>query len=639
MVARLFFIFCFYCMLCGNSTAQVKTDTLKEATIKAKTQPPADAKTTTFAPGQKITQIDSTTLKQYNFQSLATLLTQQVPVFIRSYGFNGLATLNFRGSSAAQSAVLWNGVPIQNAALGIADISTLPAMLMSKVSIVYGGSAALLGSGNVGGALMLETGDTRFDSGKKTLTISAATGSFGQFSGGIDAMASGKKWCVSARAIGQQALNNFPYTTETGTMTNMTNSRLHSIAGIANAAYKTSPYSTLTLSLWLQRYYREIPPAIFESQGSDKRQNDASMRLLLSFNKSKHALSWYAKSSFILDKTVYDDAAILLHSAGTVNQYFQEAGIKLQMKRYGQLLVFAPLQLAWMNPIGADTTNHQLKTAIATAYEVKLLHNRLDVAGNVRAEAVNGKGYVLPGINAAYSITHWLTLTANVQRTLRVPSLNELYYFPGGNIALKPEQGWSQDAGYNANVKYKKILLQHSLSAFNRNIQDWIIWLGGAVWTPHNIAEVHSRGIETENRVVYTPGRWRVHLGLNTAYVLATTEKSYIYNDGSTGRQIPYSPRYNGQMNIGATFKTLYFNYNHTYTGYRFTVADESRYLAPYATGNLQAMYATRLQRHPITITAQCNNLWNRRYQVVDGRPLPGTNWLAGIKYDVFPGR
>src|ERR1043165_3827875 len=95
--------------------------------------------------------------------ALSTLLSQQMPVFVKSYSFNGLATLHFRGASAAQSQVLWNGVPIQNASLGVADVSTMPVLFMNKVSVVYGGSGALLGSGNVGGALLLENEQPLFD--------------------------------------------------------------------------------------------------------------------------------------------------------------------------------------------------------------------------------------------------------------------------------------------------------------------------------------------------------------------------------------------------------------------------------------------------------------------------------------------
>ena len=152
--------------------AQSKTDsTLREVKIHSKHKISNDTRLNDYSPGQKVKTIDSATLQQYQMQSMANLLSQQVPVFVKSYGFNGLATLNFRGSSAAQSAVFWNGIPVQNAALGIADVSELPVSLMNRVNIVYGGSAALWGSGNVGGALLLENDAPVFDTSKRKLSV------------------------------------------------------------------------------------------------------------------------------------------------------------------------------------------------------------------------------------------------------------------------------------------------------------------------------------------------------------------------------------------------------------------------------------------------------------------------------------
>lgn len=615
--------------------AQQQADTLKEAIIKAKKRDTGDAKSTVFSPGMKMQAIDSATLRQYNMQSVATLLAQQLPVFIKIYGFNGLATLGFRGASAAQSAVLWNGVPIQNAALGVADISALPVMFMNKVTVAYGGSAALYGSGNVGGALLLENESLRFDSGKRSLAISAAAGSYSQYSGGLEGTASGKKWFVSAKMIAQTAKNNFLYKDENGSSLTMGNSTLGSLAGMLHAGYKTGRYSTIECAAWLQQYNREIPPALFEMQGSRKKQQDGSLRLLLGWNKQKKLTSWYAKAAFIRDNTRYDDAAILLYTNNSVYQYYQEAGWRRQQGKYGQLQVFIPVQLSWLAPTGSGTTNTIQKTAIAAAYAIKLLHNKLDIAANIRGEKVNKLAYVLPGANALYQLTNWCSLRANVQRTMRMPTLNELYYFPGGNTLLKPEQGWSEDGGYAVKFRVNNFTILHDASVFSRNIHDWIIWLGGAVWTPHNIAAVYSRGVETENKIQWGAGNFKLHLKVNTAYILATTVSSYVYNDGSINRQIPYCPRYNGQLNIGVTYRQLYINYNHTYTGYRFTVADESRYLPPYQTGNLQIMYTHTTHKNTIQFTAQCNNLWNKAYQVVEGRPMPGINWLAGVRLGI----
>ncbi len=618
-------------LACSNiSVAQHLNDTLKEVRVHAKQNPSADTKVNDFSPGQKIRSIDSATLQQYQLQSMANLLSQQVPVFIKSYGFNGLATLNFRGSSAAQSAVLWNGIPIQNASLGIADVSTLPVALIDKVNIVYGGSAALWGSGNVGGALLLEQDKPGFDSGKHSLSVGVGAGSFGQYLGSLKGSISGKRWYFSANVFTQTATNDFKYINSAGSQERMPNDHLKSAAALLNAAYKINTQNTISLTAWYQQYDREVPPALFETY-SDKQQTDGSLRLLADGNKHSGTNTWYAKSSLIRDQQHYRDDTIEINANSTVYQYYQELGWKKQFFQYGQLLVFLPLQVSWIPTPGTDT-EQQTRLAIAAAYNIGLISNRLNIAVNARGEDINTHKILLPGADASFTLTQWLQLRANAQRTYRTPTLNELYYFPGGNTSLKPERGWNEDAGYTVKLGHSNFTFYHDLSVFTRDIHDWIIWLGGTIWTPHNIAEVHSRGVETENNIVYTIGNWKLHIGVNTSYVLATTVASYIQNDGSVGKQIPYAPRYNGQANVGFNYKRLSANYNQTYTGYRFITTDESEYLLPYQTGNLQLMYNTPLRNHPFQFTAQCNNIWNQHYQVVAFRPMPGINWLAGIK-------
>ena len=616
------------------TNAQQKDSVLNEVKIPGRRRTSSDERLNAFSPGQKVKAIDSATLQQYQLQNLGSLLTQQVPVFVKSYGFNGLATLNFRGSSAAQSAVLWNGVPIQNAALGIADVSILPVLFMSRVNIVYGGSAAMWGSGNVGGALLLESETPVFDTGKRALSFSGGAGSFGQYLGGLAGSISGKRWYFSANVFAQTAQNSFPYTDNHGLRQDMPNSRLQGNAAQVQAAYKIHTGNVISLSAWYQQYDRHIPPALFEAY-SDKKQTDGSMRVLAAWDRKTAKNAWYAKSSVIRDEIAYTDTAIRIKTDNIVYQYYQEIGWKKRFHEYGQVLLFMPLQISWLqNP--ATDTERQNKVALAGAYDVRIFDQRLDMAVNAREEVIDAKSVFLPGGDASFALNRWLSVRVNVQKTYRVPTLNELYYFPGGNTGLRPEQGWSEDAGYTARGKTGRFSIYHDLSVFTRDIHDWIYWVGGAIWTPHNIAEVRSRGVETENYATYTLGKWTFHLGINTAYVLATTVSSYVQNDGSIGRQIPYAPRYNGQANVGFTFRKLSFNYNHTYTGYRFTTVDESEYILPYQTGNVQLMYNTLIKSHVLQFTGQSNNIWNEQYQVVAFRPMPGRNWLLGFKVGLF---
>jgi iron complex outermembrane receptor protein len=624
------------------SAQTIRDTTLSEIKVRGKHNVSGDMRVNELSPGQKVTTIDSVTLQQYQLQSLANLLAQQVPVFIKSYGFNGLSTLNFRGSSSAQSQVLWNGIPIQNAALGIADVSTLPVLFMNKVNIVYGGSAALYGSGNVGGALLLENNAPAFDTGLRSLSVSGGVGSFSQYRGGIKGSIATKRWYFSANIFAQTALNDFSYTNALGVKETMTNSKLKSNAAMLQAAYKVTTQDVINLTAWFQQYDRLIPPALFESS-SDKREIDGSLRSLAEWHRRTDKNEWYAKSSFMRDEMNYSYEAVALHWDYITYQYYQEIGWKHRFNKFGQFLLFMPVQLSWIRQPDSNSSKQQNKAAIAGAYEFRLLNNKLDIAINARTELISQlsdttiRNFIfLPGADASFLVTDWLGVRVNVQRTYRAPTLNELYYYPGGNKFLRPEQGWNEDVGYTMKAKFGRFSIFHDVSVYNRNIHDWIIWLGGAIWTPHNISEVHSRGVETENNINYTTGNWKLHIGVNTSYVLATTVTSYIYNDGSLGKQIPYTPRYNGQANIGFSYKSFYVNYNHTYTGYRFITTDESAYVTPYQTGNVQLMYNTSIHTHTLQFIGQCNNIWNDQYQVVNGRPMPGLNWQGGFKVGIF---
>lgn len=613
------------------------SDTLKDVRVKGRKRQfiSNDERINTYAPGQKVVSFDSVTLSQYQFQSIANLLSQQSPVFVKSYGVNGLATLNFRGSSAAQSQVYWNGVPLQNAAMGVSDVSLLPVSLMNKVNLVYGSSSAMWGSGNVGGALVVENEKPYFDTNNIFRhAVYAVAGSFNQYQFGIRTGVSTSKWYVALNAFGQTSRNNFPYN-DGGTNLKMKNVGLSSGVGLFQLAYKASGKDVLSFTGWYQQYHREVPRALFESN-SVKNQRDESMRLLADWNRTGNRLQTTVKVSYIRDYMHYIDSLALLNSKNASNQVYAEASFRYAIGIHHRLMLMLPVSTQWVDSASISRTNTQNRYALAINYLYSAFEEKLKLAANLRAEVVDNTSYMLPGGNASFLLTKWLLLKANVQRTYRVPTLNELYYNPGGNRSLLPESGWSADGGYSVHTKsVKKVVLDHELTVFNRVIDNWVVWFGGAIWTPHNIATVHSRGVETDNKLTFRFNKLNVYLGVNTAYILSTTVSSYLSGDGSIGKQIPYAPRYNGQANIGVGYKRFYFNYNHTYTGYRFITMDESQWLMPYNTGNIQILYTVGLDKNALQLTAQCNNMWNKQYQIVNGRPMPGINWLLGAKFSI----
>ncbi|MDZ7878950.1 MAG: Plug domain-containing protein [Saprospiraceae bacterium] len=129
-----------------------------------------------YAVGQQQIVIDSADLKTSPFQNLSDLLQNLTPLSIKAYGI-GLSTVTSRGTGSRHTALVWNGLNIQNSLVGLSDLSALEVGAVDKMYVKFGGSSALFGSGAIGGAVFLDNSieNTRGFHGN----LGANAGSFG----------------------------------------------------------------------------------------------------------------------------------------------------------------------------------------------------------------------------------------------------------------------------------------------------------------------------------------------------------------------------------------------------------------------------------------------------------------------------
>ena len=100
--------------------------------------------------------LDTSTLSKLNATTLADRLSRESALFVKSYGSGSLSTISIRGTGAAHSAVLWNGISLNSPMLGLYDFSLLPMFLLDDVKVQAGGNGPLVGSGGVGGAIFMD---------------------------------------------------------------------------------------------------------------------------------------------------------------------------------------------------------------------------------------------------------------------------------------------------------------------------------------------------------------------------------------------------------------------------------------------------------------------------------------------------
>lgn len=601
--------------------AQTTQDSLREVEVKSH----RNASTSTWLLRQntgRVQTFDSTQLELYQGQSVAALIGTQSPVFIKSYGFNSLSTLSFRGASAAQSLVLWNGVPVNNPALGVADLSLLPVFFADEISIAYGGSSALLGNGNVGGALLLDQEPPSFSKKKKEAGVYLAAGSFGQKLLGVNLKGDPDKkgrWQFSLRALGQLAENDFPYQDEAGATQRMHHARQQS-GQLFLAAARQVKGGYISVKAWGQSGWREIPPALFESQ-SLKKQTDQALRLVADWQLRSNNL----KLAYSTEGMDYEDKAIGLRSQAITRRLFLSDTWRKSWQEH-ELTLMLPLQMDWL----AGSGYRQSQLALAAFYQYQKKRWQISVQG--RAGWYDQRFALTPGLGVSFKIKEWCRIYLSAQRSFRQPTLNELYYQPGGNAQLKPEEGWSGDGGYKIDFKKEQWQISHEGALFARYIQNWIIWYGGAIWTPHNIAAVSSRGAETNTTIHWRQGSFNASFWVQTAYILSTTAQSVNPLDGSVGKQLPYVPRYNYRVGARLGWKSWLLSADYGYTGYRFITSDESQFLAPYDVCGAQLAYGFTLGRQELKLQGSCQNIFDVPYQVVAFRPMPGRVWQFSLQ-------
>jgi iron complex outermembrane receptor protein len=225
---------------------------------------------------------------------------------------------------------------------------------------------------------------------------------------------------------------------------------------------------------------------------------------------------------------------------------------------------------------------------------------------------------------------------ASVSRNFRYPTLNDLYFMPGGNPDLKKESGWTYDAGVSFAVGKDGVYsLSASANWFESFIKDWIIWLPTTkgFFSPDNIKDVHAYGIEMKGDLdIALSEDW--HLGLD-----GTLSWTPSINEGeprspadqSVGKQLPYVPEYSSAVTGRLTWKTWSFLYKWCYYSERFTMSSNditlTGKLPEYFMSNISLEKTISCKWADFSIKGAINNLFNEEYLSVLSRPMPGINF------------
>lgn len=624
--------------------------------------------------GVQRTQLDSLLLRENISASLADVLTSGSTVFIKSYGRATLATASFRGTAPSHTQVTWNGMKVNSPMLGQVDFSLIPSYLIDDAALYHGASSVGITGGGLGGAIALATRPMQ----DKGLGLKFVQGieSFSTFDEFLHLSYGGERWTASTRALYITSKNDFRFhnysskelvTDDHGQIIDRyvplqrnKNGGFRDLHIMQEVYHTLRGGSRLSLAAWYLDSHRELPMTSSDRNDSKQKkeeQDERTLRAVAGWEQLDGGLKLAAKAGYTYTDLRYrrlqdpegkgelravTDAKSFLHSvfAKAEAEYTRDDKwlFAASITAYQHIVHTGDVSVNAQG-LQSDTLYKQRRFELSAFASVKWRPvPRLGIAADIRWELYGDKPTApIPALFLDYLLSRRgnIVLKASGARNYRYPTLNDLYFRPGGNRDLRPEQGWTVDAGVEFTLKAPARSLRGSLTYFDSTIDDWILWIGSAksgIYTPVNVKRVHSYGVECKLTADTDLGRrWHAALDGNFAWTRSINRgEPFSPADRSIGKQLPYIPVYSAALTARLGWRAWTLSYKWSWYSERFTMSDNNKgvlgVVKPYFMSDLSLERTFDCRWAGFSLKGSINNLLNEEYESVLGRPMPRLN-------------
>jgi outer membrane cobalamin receptor len=557
--------------------------------------------------------------------SVADVLESRAPLFVRRYGPSGLATVSLRGAAAStQTLLLLDGRRLADPQLGPLDLSLLPAVLLEGVEVLHGGGAALYGSGALGGVVHLRA--LRPDTEERFRVVSEA-GAWGQRRAGGVASGGAGSFSAVVAVEAEAADDDFSFRNE-----GLLGAPVERHAGWDRRRF--SGYGALGYAAGPWRLRAAVLAADAERGlgGTDSvgaRQWD---RLARGWLDAGRATAWgRVEAGFSLQRTRLryaspypaGDRPDALDETGRTTSAGVDVRAEVSAVRGWHLTALASADLGHAEhpSLARDATDRHAALALSAAPLAGRLRLypalRLDAYAPAGAERRLALSPQL-GVNGQPTADERLRLKAGAAGAFRMPTLNDRYWQPGGDPALRPERGWSADAGLAWDGRVRA-----EVTAFAAMARDQIVWrpTEEGYWAPENVARTRSLGVEASADGAWTLGGTPVEAGLAAAYTDARDRSDPAAP--AFDQPLRYVPRVTANAWGALGLGPLRLDLGARFVGRRYTTADGSQWLDPYLVLDAGARYTREVAGLAATLGVAVENVTDRRYEVVQSYVMP----------------
>jgi iron complex outermembrane receptor protein len=200
MTAKKLFLFCVL-LLCQMTFAQNDIIAIAEVNV-------SDVPLKNFSHTQSVTVLNDSILER-NGTSLTTLLNYNSVLYFKENGLGMVASPAFRGTTAQQTAVIWNGININSQFNGQTDFNTISSQDFDNVTVRAGGGSSIYGSSAIGGSIHLN--NTLHFGNEFRNEFQTSYGSFNTFGANYKLSASNEKVSLQAGISMNSSENDYEF--------------------------------------------------------------------------------------------------------------------------------------------------------------------------------------------------------------------------------------------------------------------------------------------------------------------------------------------------------------------------------------------------------------------------------------------
>ena len=602
------FVFCLL-LLCQFISAQ------QDSIIKLDEVLITDAQLNKFSNSQSVSKLTDSVISN-NKTSLTSLLNYNSVIYFKENGLGMVSSPSFRGTTASQTAVIWNGININSQLNGQSDFNTISAKDFNSVAIRAGGGSAIYGSSAIGGSIHLNS-DLSFVS-KFDNILQVNYGSFNTLGVNYKMKVATEKFSTQASISRNSSDNDFVYL---GTDKRNENGQFFNTSLNLNLGYKINAASILKFYSYLFEGDRHFSGTL--AAPSKSKYIDLNTRNLLEWVGSYSQFTSKLKVAFLSEKYKYfENASTSIYSYGEaktlVTRY--DLSYKISPKMELNSILDYTQTTGTGSDIGKD--KRQIGSGILLFKHKPFSKFLYEIA--VRKEiTTNYDSPVLFSIGTNYSPIKFYKLKLNGSRNFRIPTFNDLYWQGSGNTNLQPESSYQAEIGQDFRFKNTTF----SITNYYIKIQDLIQWApdSSGNWRPNNVAEVTTYGLEF--LINYTKQIGKNHFDFNATYAYTVSE------DAIKKKQLIYVPYHKFTASLAYSFENFTAHYQYLYNGEVFTSSDNFYSLDHYWVSNVGIDYYFG-KKKPLQLGFDVGNIFNKNYQSVEVRPMPGRNYTINLTFN-----